>query len=81
MAVKQAMLEFLREHDILTLATHDGDNPWVSHLYFVIDDDFTIYFVTGQTSNHSQHLESNCCVAFGAAESDSSDHRKRVGIQ
>lgn len=81
MALKEAMMRFLNEQKILTLATNDGKIPWVTNVYHTVDNDWHLYFVSWQQTKHSEHLATNCCIAFGIADCNPENHRERIWVQ
>ena len=59
--------EILAAHQVLSLATTDGEQPWVSQVFFseeVSANDVTIYFATLKPSRKWRHLQANSRIAF-----------------
>jgi uncharacterized protein YhbP (UPF0306 family) len=43
---------FIQAHFTLSLATADGDQPWVAALYYVSDGDMNLYFISDPDTRH-----------------------------
>ena len=60
---------FLRTHRISSLATVDGDAPWVRAMYIArVDDDGSIWYAAGQNSAKIKHIGSNAKVSLTSYE-------------
>jgi general stress protein 26 len=63
--------EILAEHNILALATSQGDEPWVSNVFFaeeVSDETTTLYFATLKPSRKLRHIRANPRVSFAVGD-------------
>lgn len=78
-ALKQQILEYLKSHNTMTLATCAGDVPWAATVFFA-SDDLRLYFFSGPESRHCQNLTINQRVAVTIQE-DYKDWREIKGIQ
>lgn len=69
--------DFLKHHHmgILSTVTEDG-KPWGSAIYFVLDEDFNIFFVTRLETFKYQNLEKNPFAALTVA-----DEEKQTTVQ
>ena len=47
----------------MSLATVNGDKPWVCEVHFCYDDDLNLYFVSKETTRHCQEIANNPNVA------------------
>jgi general stress protein 26 len=59
--------EVLAAHQVLSLATSDGEMPWVSQVFFaeeVSTNSLTLCFATLKPSRKWRHLQKNSRVAF-----------------
>jgi len=77
--LKQQVLDYLRSHNTMTLATSAGDVPWAATVFFA-SDDLRLYFFSAPESRHCQNLAVNSTVAVTVQE-DYKDWRKIKGIQ
>lgn len=53
----------------LTLATTDGEQPWVAPVQYVADDDLNLYFVSLPDSRHMAHIAVNPAVGVAIFDS------------
>jgi len=77
--LKQQILEYLRSHNTMTLATTHGDLPWAATVFFA-NEGFHLYFFSAPESRHCQNLAANSRVGVTIQE-DYQDWRKIKGIQ
>jgi uncharacterized protein YhbP (UPF0306 family) len=78
-ALKQQVLDYLKSHNTMTLATSAGDVPWAATVFFA-SDDLRLYFFSAPDSRHCQNLAANSKVAVTIQE-DYQDWRAIKGIQ
>ena len=76
---KGQILDYLRSHNTMTLATCAGDAPWAATVFFA-SDDLQLYFFSAPDSRHCQNLALNSKVAVTIQE-DYHDWREIKGIQ
>jgi uncharacterized protein YhbP (UPF0306 family) len=77
--LKQQVLDYLKAHNTMTLATSGGDIPWAATVFYA-SDDLQLYFFSAPDSRHCQNLAVNGRVAVTIQE-DYHDWRKIKGIQ
>ena len=77
--LKQQIVDYLKSHNTMTLATCAGDAPWAATVFFA-SDDLRLYFFSAPESRHCQNLAANGRVAVTVQE-DYQDWRKIKGIQ
>jgi len=78
-ASKQQVLDYLKGHNTMTLATSAGDLPWAATVFYA-SDGLRLYFFSAPESRHCQNLAANGRVAVTVQE-DYQDWRKIKGIQ
>jgi len=78
-SLKQQILDYLRSHHTMTLATCAGDVPWAATVFYA-NDEFELYFFSSPESRHGQNLSINPRVAVTIQE-DYKDWRVIQGIQ
>ncbi len=76
----QPILAYLREHNSATIATCGPDGPWAAAVFYVHDDDLTLYFLSDPATHHGRDLADNPQVAATIHE-DYHDWRRIKGIQ
>lgn len=77
--LKEQVLDYLRDHNTMTLATCAGEVPWAATVFYA-SDDLNLYFFSVPESRHSQNLAANSRVAVTIQE-DYKDWRGIKGIQ
>ncbi len=77
--LKQQVVEYLKSHNTMTLATCVTDVPWAATVFFA-SDDLKLYFFSAPESRHCQNLAANQRVAVTIQE-DYKDWRQIKGIQ
>ncbi len=60
--LKGQILDYLRSHNTMTLATCAGDAPWAATVFFA-SDDLRLYFFSAPDSRHCQNLAVNSKIA------------------
>jgi hypothetical protein len=78
-ALKQQVLDYLKSHNTMTLATCVGAAPWAATVFFA-SDDLRLYFFSAPESRHCQNLAANSQVAVTVQE-DYQDWRAIKGVQ
>lgn len=73
------MQGYLRDHQVATLATHNGEDLWAAAVFYV-NAGYTLYFLSSPTSRHCLHLAKNPRVALTVQE-DYADWLEIKGIQ
>jgi uncharacterized protein YhbP (UPF0306 family) len=61
--LKEVINDTLRDGLVVNVATSQNDNPWSCSLLYCYDDDFNIYWLTRETTRHSQDIAVNPRVA------------------
>lgn len=72
--------EYLKTERLMTLATN-GDHIWAANLYYVVDNDLNLYFLSKNAREHCQHIETDPFVAVGIADSSQPFAPGQKGIQ
>src|SRR5690242_4185913 len=78
-SLKQTVLDYLKSHNTMTLATCAGDAPWAATVFFA-SDALRLYFFSAPDARHCQNLSANSRVAVTIQE-DYHDWREIKGIQ
>lgn len=74
------LLKFLKSQRVMVLATYDGE-PWVTNIYFGVNDAGRIYFISNKETLHGEHILKNEKVAFSTVWFNQNDIKDRIGIQ
>ncbi len=79
--MRERLLRFLREHQVLTLAVMEADgSPYAAALFYAADDELHLYVVTDPTTRHGQAMLANPSVA-GTIQRDRQEWHEIQGIQ
>ncbi|HTN69777.1 MAG TPA: pyridoxamine 5'-phosphate oxidase family protein [Methylomirabilota bacterium] len=77
--LQQQVLDYLKSHNTMTLATCGGEYPWAATVFYA-SEALRLYFFSAPDSRHCQNLATNSRVAVTIQE-DYHDWRKIKGIQ
>lgn len=80
MTHKHKLLDFLKSQKLMAIASR-GDDLWITNIFYGVDDNFKIYFVSNSERKHSKQIKENPEVAFSVAWYNPKDHKDRKGIQ
>lgn len=61
--------EIIAENQYMTVATTDGERPWLAPVQFCTDEDLNFYFVSLPTSRHAEHIAQNPRVGLAIFDS------------
>ena len=78
-ALRERVESYLREHHVMTLASHGDEGAWAAAVFYA-NDGFATYFLSSATSRHGQNLAGNP-RASAAIHEDYADWREIKGIQ
>ena len=78
--MKKELLEFLKRQRLMAIASCEG-GIWITNVYYGIDDDARIYFVSPMDTKHSQQILKSPDVAFSVAWYDKENPANRKAIQ
>jgi len=77
---KSALLRYLKSQRLMGLATFDK-KPWICSVYYAVDKDFCLYFVSSPKSKHCQDIEKNDKVACAIYDSHTPNSAQKIGVQ
>jgi hypothetical protein len=77
--LRARVLEYLRAHHVMTLATHGVEGPWAAAVFYA-NDGFTLYWLSAPASRHSVNLVRSPRVAATIQE-DYADWPEIKGLQ
>lgn len=77
----EKLLDFLKSQKLIVIASHNGEDLWVANVYYGIDPNFKIYFVSPETATHSQQIVKNPKIAFSVAWFNPNNHADRKAVQ
>ena len=59
MDVKQIYREYLQDIKLMQLATCKGDKPWLCNVWYVMDKEDNVYWISRGTRRHSEEISEN----------------------
>lgn len=77
--VRQTALTYMRQHQVMTLATHGPQGLWAAALFYV-NREFNLYFLSAGHTRHAQNMRANARVAATIQE-NYADWEAIKGIQ
>lgn len=77
---KQQLLQYLQSQTLMTLSTK-SETLWISSVYYVIDKNFNLYFLSEPQSIHCQAIAKHDEVACAIADSRQKVTDSKVGVQ
>ncbi len=77
---KQKLLQYLKSQRLISLST-GSDKPWTSNVYYTVDDDFNLYFLSEPESKHCTDIKENPNISCSIADSNQKVTDKKVGAQ
>jgi uncharacterized protein len=78
-ALRGRVQRYLREHHVMTLASHGDEGVWAAAVFYA-NDGFAVYFLSPPTSRHCRNLAGNP-RASAAVHEDYADWREIKGVQ
>lgn len=78
--LRAIILQYLKDHNVATLATYGQGGPWAAAVFYVNDEDFSLYFLSNPETRHGRDLAANPRVA-AAIHEDYRDWRRIKGVQ
>ena len=80
--LRAKVADYLGSHHVMTLATAGlpGNTPHAAHVFYVMDRDMRLVFLSKTTSIHSQHIGMEAPVAVTVSE-EYDDWRRIQGVQ
>lgn len=70
MDIQKIALDYLRSRKIMTVATCNDNIPWACTVFYAVDSNFNIYFLSGGMSRHAKEIENNKAVAVVITDSN-----------
>ena len=79
--MRERLLKFLREHQVLTLAVMEADgSPYAAALLYAVDDELRFHVVTDPATRHGKAMLANPSVA-GTIQPDRQQWDEIRGVQ
>jgi hypothetical protein len=78
-ALDQRVTAYLREHHVMTLATHGSEGVWAAAVFYV-NDGYNLLFLSSPTSRHCRNLAESPRVS-ATIQQDYADWPEIKGVQ
>ena len=78
--MNKKLFEFLKSQRLMAIASCEG-GIWIANIYYGIDDDSRIYFISPTDTKHSQQIMKSSDVAFSVAWYDKESPGNRKAVQ
>jgi uncharacterized protein YhbP (UPF0306 family) len=79
--MRERLLKFLREHQVLTLAVMEADgSPYAAALFYAVDEELRFHVVTDPATRHGKAMLANPSVA-GTIQLDRQQWHEIRGVQ
>jgi len=81
--LRRDILDYLAAHNVMTIASCDGNVPWAAAVFYASDDasdELDLYFFSNPKSRHGGNMAANSIVS-AAIHEDYSDWRAIRGLQ
>ena len=79
--IKEELLKFLKSQKLIIIASQGDTDIGISNIYYGIDEDFKIYFISPKDTEHSKHILKNSKITFSIAWYNPENHKDRKAIQ
>jgi uncharacterized protein YhbP (UPF0306 family) len=56
---KQLAKEYVKQFNVMQLATAEDNDPWICTVHFYADDELNFYWVSSTDRHHSRHIAKN----------------------
>jgi uncharacterized protein YhbP (UPF0306 family) len=77
---KEELLKYLKTQRLMSIATFSKE-PWIASVFYAVDDDFSLYFVSEPDARHCRDIEKNNIVVLAIADSHQTTKDKKKGVQ
>lgn len=77
---KQKLFTFLKSRRLLSLATN-GNTLSICTVYYAINDNFNLYFISEEVTEHGKNISKNREVVCSIADTTQKVTDKKIGVQ
>ena len=79
--MKRQILKYLRSQHLMSLAPAKNYQPWACTVYFAVDSDLNLYFVSPPDADHCRYLTKNQHISASIYDSRQKVNSKKEGLQ
>ncbi|OGY23188.1 MAG: hypothetical protein A2172_02305 [Candidatus Woykebacteria bacterium RBG_13_40_15] len=81
MDLKKLIKDYLKETNLMQIATAKGNKPWIASVWFAYDSAFNLYFISRFNRRHSLEIAKNPHVAGAIVKPHKTLGDKTRGLQ
>lgn len=78
--VKKEILKFLSQNKLMSVGTY-YKKPWAASVFYLFDDDFSMWFVSNPKTIHCRNIHKNPLVSIVIANSGQNPKGDKIGLQ
>ncbi|NCO12562.1 MAG: hypothetical protein COZ34_02705 [Candidatus Pacebacteria bacterium CG_4_10_14_3_um_filter_34_15] len=78
---RKHVLDYLKEHNLMQVATCGEVHPWIASVYYSFDHDCNLYFLSSPTTIHCKQISQNPNVAVAVTSSNQNMSGLKKGLQ
>lgn len=78
--VLKQIADFLHDRCQMVIATN-GEHPWIATVYYSLDGDLNIYFLSDPKTLHCRHIATNPHVSISISDAPQNLSSKKKGMQ
>ncbi len=78
---KSQLFDYLKSQRLMSIATHEGNKIFNTSVYYAMDGQFNLYFISDPTTDHVKNIYKNNTVACSIADSHQNVIDKKIGVQ
>ncbi|MCK9369006.1 pyridoxamine 5'-phosphate oxidase family protein [Candidatus Dojkabacteria bacterium] len=78
--IKEQIYKYLQTQILMSISTF-GEYPWPAIVYYVVDKDLNLYFISGPGDQHCKNIKENNKVSCAIYNSSQVNEGSKVGIQ
>ena len=77
---KKHILEYLKQHNLMQLATYGESHPWIASVYYSFDQDLNLYFLSSPKTIHCKQIKEKSQVSVAITNSSESISGDKKGL-
>jgi len=81
MESKEDLLKFLKSQRLLVIASSENNDTWICNVFYGVDENCKLYFISDEETKHSEQIMKNSNVAFSVAWFNEKDHTDKKAVQ
>jgi len=78
---EKEIAEYMRSHKIMQLATSSKNKPWICSVFYTVDNEMNLFFISNPSRRHSLEIMKNKNVACAITDSSQEVTKRKKGLQ